>query len=66
MTLAAIMMTIVAFVATISVMKNLNEKFEEDPEANEDSVSLMAVLSTISIYFLSNMATLLLYKIILE
>lgn len=66
MALAAAIMTVVAFFATFTTMAVLNEKFEQDPEKNEESVSLLVVLSTITIYFLSNMATLLLYKLLLE
>jgi hypothetical protein len=66
MSLAAIIMTIVASIAIFSVMENLNEQFEQDPEANAESVSLMVMLSTVFIYFLSNMASIMLYKLLLE
>lgn len=66
MALAAAMMTIVSFFATFSTMAILNEKFEQDPEKNEESISLLVVVSTIAIQFLSSMAAIMLYKLLLE
>lgn len=66
MALAAAMMTIASFFATLTTMAILNEKFEQDPEKNEESVSLSVMLSTITISFLSSMAAIMLYKLLLE
>lgn len=66
MALAAAMMTVVSFFATLTTMAILNEKFEQDPEKNEESVSLSVMLSTVTISFLSSMAAIMLYKLLLE
>lgn len=66
MALAAAMMTTVSFFATLTTMAILNEKFEQDPEKNEESVSLSVMLSTVTISFLSSMAAIMLYKLLLE